>query len=237
MNDIKIEWKIKLEDALFSIAGLQGLDINRDQINLIVEKPPKPEMGDLAFPLFPLAKLFKKNPAVIAADLQSFFEENDDAAAASINISGPYINIRIDLSVLTEKVIEDILKNKNVYGHTEEFLDQKVMVEFSCPNTNKPLLVMVPANCEVDLKAVARAINVKKVSMATQAQAESLTGLKAGGISPLALIDRGFHVIIDQSARMFDEIHLSGGQLGMILQLSVAALVEMTNANFAHTCL
>ena len=105
------------------------------------------------------------------------------------------------------------------------------------PNTNKPLLVMVPANCEVDLKAVARAINVKKVSMATQAQAESLTGLKAGGISPLALIDRGFHVIIDQSARMFDEINLSGGQLGMILQLSVAALVEMTNANFAHTCL
>ena len=139
MNDIKIEWKIKLEDALFSIAGLQGLDINRDQINLIVEKPPKPEMGDLAFPLFPLAKLFKKNPAVIAADLQSFFEENDDAAAASINITGPYINIRIDLSGLTEKVIEDILKNKNVYGHTEEFLDQKVMVEFSCPNTNKPL--------------------------------------------------------------------------------------------------
>ena len=139
MNDIKIEWKNKLEEALFSIAGLQGLDVNRDQINLIVEKPPKPEMGDLAFPLFSLARLFKKNPAGIAVDIKSFFEENDSGIAESINITGPYINIGIDLSGLTEKVIDGILINKNTYGYTEEFLDQKVMVEFSCPNTNKPL--------------------------------------------------------------------------------------------------
>ncbi len=139
MNDIKIEWKIKLEKALFSIAELQGFKLNREQINLIVEKPPKPEMGDIAFPLFPLARLFKKNPADIAGNLKSFFEENDPEAAASINITGPYINIRIDLSDLTEKVIDNILRNESTFGNTANFRGQKVMVEFSCPNTNKPL--------------------------------------------------------------------------------------------------
>ena len=121
-----------------------------------------------------------------------------------------------------------------ILGIPPELMYKTIVVLIT--NSNKPLLVMVPASCDVDLKAVARAINAKKVSLATQVQAESLTGLKAGGISPLALIDRGFRVIIDQSARMLDEIHISGGQLGMILRLSVAALVEMTNANFAHSC-
>lgn len=139
MNDIKIEWKTKLEEALFSIAGFQGVDVNRDQINLIVEKPPKPEMGDLAFPLFPLAKIFKKSPAGIAVDLKTFFEENNPDNAIALNITGPYINIRVDLSALTKKVIDDILVNKKAYGHTKNLADRKVMVEFSCPNTNKPL--------------------------------------------------------------------------------------------------
>lgn len=139
MNDIKIEWKVKLEEALFSMAGIEEIEVKREQINLIVETPPKPEMGDLAFPLFPLASIFKKNPAVIALDLKSFFEENDPGAADSLKITGPYINIRIDLSGVTGKVIEDILTDNDLYGHTEDYKDQNVMVEFSCPNTNKPL--------------------------------------------------------------------------------------------------
>jgi arginyl-tRNA synthetase len=139
MNNIKLEWKLKLEEALFNLAGIQGLDIIRDNIDLNVEKPPKPDMGDLAFPLFPLAKLFKKSPAVIAEELKSYFEENDKKAASLISITGPYINIKIDLSDLTEKIIENILIDGEQYGRTDDFKDQKVMVEFSCPNSNKPL--------------------------------------------------------------------------------------------------
>jgi arginyl-tRNA synthetase len=139
MKDIGTEWKIKLEEALLYIAELQGIDVNRGQINLIIEKPPKSEMGDLAFPMFPLARVFKKNPAAIALDVKTFFEENDSNIAESINIAGPYINIRIDLSESTKEVLKDIFTTKNLYGHTPDFKDQKVMVEFSCPNTNKPL--------------------------------------------------------------------------------------------------
>jgi len=139
MNDIKIEWKNKLEQVLFLIADKQGLGISKDQIDLIVEKPPKPEMGDLAFPLFPLAKLFKKSPASIAEDVKLYFEENDKKSSSNIITTGPYVNIKIDLSDLTGKVIDDILSDGELYGHTKDFLDKKVMVEFSCPNTNKPL--------------------------------------------------------------------------------------------------
>ncbi|MCK5154056.1 MAG: arginine--tRNA ligase [Spirochaetales bacterium] len=139
MNNIKLDWKLKLEKALYLIAGKQGLDISRDQIDLIVEKPPKPEMGDLAFPLFSLAKIFKKNPAVIAEDLSSYLKENDKKSASFILRTGPYINVKIDLSGLTGKVLKDILEAGELYGNTDDFLNQKVMVEFSCPNTNKPL--------------------------------------------------------------------------------------------------
>ena len=139
MNDIKIEWKNKLEEVLFLLAEKQGLDISRDNIDLIVEKPPKPELGDLAFPLFPLAKNFRKSPVLIAEDVKSYFKENDKKSASFIITAGPYINIKIDLSNLTGKVLDSVLTTREQYGHTEDFLDKKVMVEFSCPNTNKPL--------------------------------------------------------------------------------------------------
>ncbi|MDA3938709.1 MAG: arginine--tRNA ligase [Spirochaetia bacterium] len=139
MNDIKLDWKLKLEEALFALALKQGLDISRDNFNLIVETPPKPEMGDLAFPLFPFAKMFKKNPVEIARDVKLYINENDPHSESSINSTGPYLNIKIDLSDITGKIINDILNAGNKYGYTDNYTNKKVMVEFSCPNTNKPL--------------------------------------------------------------------------------------------------
>ena len=64
----------------------------------------------------------------------------------------------------------------------------------------KPILALVPATGEVDNKALAAALNEKKVHVTSQAEAEALTGLRAGGISPLALVNKGFQVLIDSSA-------------------------------------
>ncbi len=97
----------------------------------------------------------------------------------------------------------------------------------------KPLLVVVPGNSIVDLKLVAAALNEKKVYLPTEREAEELTGLQAGGISPLALINKGFHVVIDSSAQDYEQIHISGGQRGLNIKLSVAGLVKLTNARFA----
>ncbi len=97
----------------------------------------------------------------------------------------------------------------------------------------KPLLAVVPGTGDVDLKALARAVGEKKVHLPTQREAEALTGLQAGGISPLALLNRGFQVVLDQSARNFEEIHISGGQRGLNIRLPVEALIRLTKARLA----
>ena len=99
--------------------------------------------------------------------------------------------------------------------------------------SGKPILAVVPGSSEVDLKALAKAVGEKKVYLTTQNEAESLTGLQAGGISPLALINRGFQVVIDQSAQGQTEIHVSGGQRGLNIRLPAADLAKLTNARFA----
>ena len=97
----------------------------------------------------------------------------------------------------------------------------------------KPLLVVVPGPSEVDLKLLAAALGEKKMSLPTEREAEQLTGLQAGGISPLALINKGFQVVIDSSAQSLGEIHVSGGQRGLNIKLPVDALAKLVNARFA----
>lgn len=95
----------------------------------------------------------------------------------------------------------------------------------------RPLLVLIPGTSTVDLKLVASAVGEKKVYLPTEREAESLTGLQAGGISPLALLNRGFQVLIDRSAEAHDEIHVSGGQRGLNIRLAVTDLVRITHAS------
>jgi Cys-tRNA(Pro)/Cys-tRNA(Cys) deacylase len=97
----------------------------------------------------------------------------------------------------------------------------------------KPILAVVPGTGEVDLKALAKAMGEKKVSLATQKEAEDLTKLQAGGISPLALINRGFQVVIDSASLEHAEIHISGGQRGLNIRLPVRDLVRLTEAKTA----
>ncbi|NMC83902.1 MAG: aminoacyl-tRNA deacylase [Anaerolineaceae bacterium] len=99
--------------------------------------------------------------------------------------------------------------------------------------TKKPLLCVIPGPHEVDLKRVADFCGEKKVHLPTQKEAEILTGLLAGGISPLALINKGFTVVIDASAQQYPAIHISGGQRGLNIKLPVQDLAKLTGARFA----
>lgn len=94
----------------------------------------------------------------------------------------------------------------------------------------KPLLVVVPATATVDLKLLAAALVEKKVHLPTEREAERLTGLQAGGISPLALLNQGFQVVLDVSAQAFDEIYISGGQRGLNIKIPVRDLVKLISA-------
>ncbi len=104
------------------------------------------------------------------------------------------------------------------------------------PNAGKPMLVMIPSNSEVDLKLLAKSLGSakQKLRMATQREAESLTGLQVGGIGALALLNRGFEICIDSRAQALEQIHTSAGERGVDLQVGVRDLISVTRARMVQ---
>ena len=94
----------------------------------------------------------------------------------------------------------------------------------------KPILAVIPGPTTVDLKLLAVSLGEKKVFLPTEREAEQITGLQAGGISPLELLNKGFQVVIDSIAQTYSEIHISGGQRGLNIKLSVNDLIKLTGA-------
>jgi len=90
------------------------------------------------------------------------------------------------------------------------------------------LLVVTPGDRELDLRLVAKAVGAKSAHMALQRDAERLTGLKVGGISPLALLNKRFEVYLDAPVAQLNELYINGGQRGVNLRLRVSDLLAVT---------
>lgn len=97
----------------------------------------------------------------------------------------------------------------------------------------KPILAIIPANKTADLKLIAKFLNEKKLSFPTPQEAEQMTGLQTGGISALALINRGFRILLDSSANEMEWMHVSGGERGINIKLQVKDFIKITNARLA----
>ena len=98
----------------------------------------------------------------------------------------------------------------------------------------KTALVLIAGDRDLQLKRLAQVLGEKKLRMATQKEAEAWTGLKVGGISALALLQRAFPVYIDRAAAALHEIIVSAGQRGMDIRLTVPDLVRVTGAVFVE---
>ena len=98
------------------------------------------------------------------------------------------------------------------------------------PPQGKPMLVLVAGDREIHLRQLAQTLGIKRLRMATQKEAEFLTGLKVGGISALALQHRGFPVYIDRAATHHDKLLVSAGQRGIDLCLKTTDLIKITDA-------
>ena len=98
----------------------------------------------------------------------------------------------------------------------------------------KPVLIMIAADKQLDLKKFAAAIGEKKVTMASHADAERLTGLKVGGIGALALMQKTWSVYVDQPAEKQSHICVSAGQRGINLRVAVPDLMRVLNAKFVQ---
>ncbi len=97
----------------------------------------------------------------------------------------------------------------------------------------KPILAVIPGTNEVDLKELAKSLGEKKVKLATERQAEKITGLQTGGISPLALLNRGFQIVVDNDSLTHQTIYISGGRRGLIINLSPQDIISLSNAIIA----
>ena len=111
-------------------------DLTLEEIVALIEVPPNKEMGDFAFPCFKLAKVFRKAPNMIAADLAENIEDN--SAISKVMPLGGYVNFFVNKSQLAETVINDVLTKKEKYGHTDLGQDKAVVIDFSSPNIAKP---------------------------------------------------------------------------------------------------
>lgn len=126
--------------------------------------------------------------------------------------------------------IHDAVEVAQVAGVPPENVYKTLVVEASEPGF-KPMLIMIASASQLDLKKVAQAIGAKKAHMAKHSDAERMTGLKTGGISALALLNKGFAVYIDEWAELLDFILVSAGQRGINLRLSPVDLIRVTGAH------
>lgn len=117
----------------------------------------------------------------------------------------------------------------DVLGAPLEQVFKTLVVLPDAPNP-RPMLVVLPGAKELDLRTLASAIGEKKLRMATQAEAERLTGLQVGGISALALLPKHWRVYIDDTALLYDLIYISGGQRGLNVRLLPGDYIALTRA-------
>lgn len=138
----KGEWKSLVQNTLqrmYEESGHEGM-----LSPVVLQVPPKPEMGDLAFPLFAYAKAFSKAPNVLAQELSARInaiseDPNANKPDGEAFALGPYMNVRVNMDSVVSQMYGKIKSSGASYGHSNLLEDRKVMIEFSCPNTNKPL--------------------------------------------------------------------------------------------------
>jgi arginyl-tRNA synthetase len=116
--DYKTIWKERVAETLNSL----GATVKKEDVT--ASAPPSPNIGDIGFPMFAFAKILRKNPAQIAVVVA----EKIGASAA-----GPYVNVKLNRA----DVVADVLSSK--MGKPRTLEGMRIMVEFSSPNTNKPL--------------------------------------------------------------------------------------------------
>jgi len=128
-----MDYKKKIAELINS-----KVDLEVEKIEQLIEIPPRPEMGDYAFPCFQLSKVMRKAPNMIAEELKN---QLSSEGFEKIENLGPYINFFVDKGEFSKNTIEKILNEKDDYGKSNIGEGKTVCVEYSSPNIAKPFHV------------------------------------------------------------------------------------------------
>lgn len=123
------------QPLLEALAAATGLP----QEDLRLESPRNPDLGDFAFPCFPLAKALRKAPPAIAAELAPQLAERLEGI--SVEATGPYLNFRVDRALLARTVVGAVLAAGEAYGCSDQGAGKTVVIDLSSPNIAKPMSV------------------------------------------------------------------------------------------------
>ena len=115
---------------------IEGLD--QETILNLLEQPKSSDLGDIAFPAFSLAKIERKAPQAIAADIA---EKIDASHFEKVVATGPYVNFFLDKSQISDQVIKSVIQAGADYGQQDEGHGQNITIDLSSPNIAKPFSV------------------------------------------------------------------------------------------------
>ena len=127
---LSVDFKPKVVDLVS-----EQVDLPKEKIAMLIERPKNAKMGDYAFPAFALAKIEHKNPALIAKEIA---EKISDDNFTSIEAVGPYVNFAIDHAKLVNATLNDVLTEKDHFGD-QQLGKGNVPIDMSSPNIAKPM--------------------------------------------------------------------------------------------------
>jgi arginyl-tRNA synthetase len=135
MRKYRDAWRERIQQALEKAAADAGV-AGVETAALVTETPPRPDMGDIAFPMFPFARAFRKAPPAIA---QEVVRRVSAPGQDRVEAAGPYVNVRLAAAPVIDDILGDVSAQAEGYGKGQAIAGQRITLEFSCPNTNKPL--------------------------------------------------------------------------------------------------
>ena len=183
MKSIKEEIRSIIFGAIGVLANRENLAVELDEDQILIEIPPRPELGDASAPMFPFAKTFRNAPNKIAESLYGLLSEAKHDFVESISVAGAYLNIKINRRAFSKEALTEVSEHADAFGCSESRRGIRIMIEYSCPNTNMPLHVG-------HLRNDAIGSSVSKILKATGATVEKVNLIN----------DRGIHICKSMAA-------------------------------------
>lgn len=108
--------------------------MDTEEIDSLLEIPPRADMGDFAFPCFKLAKAYHKGPPMIAQELKEKIGPCN--FLSSVEVQGGYLNFFVDKAMYAKQIVDTYLLDKN-YGGSNEGNGKTICIDYSSPNVAK----------------------------------------------------------------------------------------------------